>query len=166
MRWIIWLFFLFLCWEGMGQDKLPAKITDYSVQYGTYFPLEEMTAQILLYFEIKNNGKAAVLYEIDQELHYVFLKEDDLVEFYFPQEKKSDQQKLKQEKVFNYDLNGNRLTFQNGSVRYQIYETGETVGIKVQTGGKAYDLEGIKSTAVGSLKKLKAKLTNVINERF
>lgn len=166
MRWIICIFFLFCSCEVIGQDKLPEKTNSYSAQYGTYFPLDEMIVNILLYFEIENNGKAAVLYEINQELHYVFLKKDNKVEFYFPQKEESNQQKLNEKKVFTYDPKGNKLTFQNVSAQYQIYETEETVGIIVQTRGKTYDLNGVKSTAVGSLKKLKAKLINVVNEPF
>ena len=128
-----------------------------------YFPLEEMTSQILLYFEIEKNGKAAVLYEIDQKLHYVFLQKDDVVEFYFPPTEDAGTQTVPQEKGFNYNPKDNTLTFYNGAAQYQIYETDQTIGIKVNTGGKSYNLKGVKSEAVGSLKALNRKLTNVTN---
>lgn len=150
--------------ENFAQTTLPVKDLNFSDKDRTYFPLDEMTSQILLYFEIEKSGKAAVLYEIDQKLHYVFLQKDDLVEFYFPQTQGSGTKGAEEEKIFNFSERDNKLTFKNGPAEYQIYETERTVGIKVKTGSKTYDFKGVKSTAIGSLKKVKAKLINVINE--
>lgn len=131
-----------------------------------YFPLEEMTSQILLYFELEHNGKVVTLYEIDEKLHYVFLQKGDLIEFYFPKTDDLDTETTLQKKDFSYNSTDKVLTFSNNTARYQIYETDYSIGIMVETNGKTYDMKGMKSTAIGSLKKLNTKLTNVINEVF
>src|SRR5690554_2279203 len=126
-----------------------------------YFPLEEMTSQILLYFELEKKEKVVVLYEIDEKLHYVFLQKDDLVEFYFPQ---TDSESAESKKDFAYNPKEQTLTFTNEKAQYQIYETEQNISIKVKTNEKTYDMKGVIPTAIGSLKKLNIKLTNVINE--
>ena len=123
-----------------------------------YFPFEEMMSQIIVYFELEKSGKSVVLYEMDNKLHYVFLQEDDLVEFYFPQPDGNET-----EWDFNYHQNEETLTFSNEEAQYRIYETDDSVGIKVTTNGKTYDMQGVKSTAIGSLKNMKLiKLTNIL----
>lgn len=113
---------------------------------------------------MKKSGKAAVLYENEHRLHHVFLKQDNRVEFYFPHTKDSYLSGVGGKQVFKYNERNNQLNFKNNKSLHQIYETENTVGIKLQIGVNTYEMKGIKSTAVGSLKKLKAKLTNVINE--
>lgn len=131
-----------------------------------YFPLEEMTSQILLYFELESQEKYVVLYEADQKLHYVFLQKDDLIEFYFPQNHENNVEALLQKEAFHYNSAKGTLTFSQEDARYEIYETPDGIGIKVFTKGKTYDRKGIPSTAIGSLHKVRlVKLTNTLFEQ-
>src|SRR5690606_17055660 len=103
-----------------------------------YFPFEEMMSQIIVYFELEKSEKS--------------------VEFYFPQPDGNET-----EWDFNYHQNEETLTFSNEEAQYRIYETDDSVGIKVTTNGKTYDMQGVKSTAIGSLKNMKLiKLTNIL----
>jgi len=161
------------CWHQFSEFKVvnnepkPVKVTEEAYQGYTnfleiteityngdkenrtvtlYFPMEEISSRILLSFELEKNGKRAILYETDQELHYAFIQKDESVEFHFPGDAENT--------GFVYDRNDRTLMFTNKSAQYQVYETDKTVGIKVTTNGKNYEMRGVKKTAIGSLNKL------------
>src|SRR5690554_4089275 len=178
------------CWHQFTDFKVinnepkPVKITEYSsfnphnftkvteifyagetekIVEKLYFPMEEMMSKIILYFEL-DNDKSAILYELDNRLHYVFLKEVDEVEFYFPQNGSID---AEQNNLypFTYSQQNNQLEFSNKNAKYQIYETENEIGIHVFTNGKKYNRQGNNNTVIGALKYIKNwKLINTKHE--
>ncbi len=121
-------------------------------------------SEVLSFKMAKNNKEVKVLVHNHQTLTYVFLKPDGQVEFSFPiqgYEKNID---------FKINENSSKLTFSNGDVIYQIYETIENgsdkrVGVLVIINDKTYDLKGDLNTLKGSLKNIEVvKLHNVSEE--
>lgn len=119
----------------------------------------------LLSFKItENNKEVKLLTTNDENLYYVFLKPNGLVEFSFPYSSPYE--------LSNFTLNEskNRLTFKNGNIVYQIYEIkgqSETleIGVIVSIDDKKYDLKGDYNSLKGSLGKLDIdELHNVVNE--
>jgi len=151
-----------LAGTSAAQDSLPAKAT--AVSEKDYFPLSDMTDRVLLYFEIQSDTKAALLYQWEGQLYYALIREDDRIEFHFPQIETLNTKRSLKEKAFKYSPGNNWVDFNYAGAKYQIYETDQSLGIKVTTRDCTYELKGIKATAIGSLKQLKRKLTNVVSE--
>lgn len=111
----------------------------------------------ILSFTVPENGKTVTLFNInDRTLNYVLLKKDGTVEFKYPLET------IYQNPDFKYNPNQRSVTFKNKNASYQVYETNNTVGIKVIVDNKTYNLMGNYQTKKGSLQKLaRTKLDNV-----
>lgn len=114
----------------------------------------------LLEFEIEENGKKVILFEVDNILHYVFLGKDGYIEFHYPTD-------IEGASPFKCSAAKDKLVFKNASATYTIYQNSEggkitQIGITVKTGGKLYDLKGKLKTVNGNLKNIEpTKLENV-----
>lgn len=101
----------------------------------------------LFSFKLQKNEKRAVLYTMnDKNLYYMLLRNKDTVEFKHPKGEAN-------EVDFTINWEERKFAFSNEYAKYQIYEYSESseVGIKVEVGGKTYDLKGDYSTLKGSL---------------
>lgn len=68
---------------------------------------------------------------------------------------------------FTYDSDDKTLKFKNKDAEYILYETDNSIGIKILTNGKTYDMKGNYETNIGSLTKLRTvKLLNVLHDNY
>lgn len=131
------------------------------IPYGTY---EKNT---LLYFDLYKNEKKVVLFTLDEFLYYALLKPDETIEFYYPQPFYDETKEDYIYGYFTYDSNDKTLKFKNKDAEYILYETDNSIGIKVLSNGKTYDMNGNYETNIGSLKKLRTvKLLNVLHDNY
>jgi len=106
----------------------------------------------LLSFNLQKSGKKVILFDIlNDRLQYVLLKDNDIIEFKFSENKKKE--------GFIYDKSLNTITFQNIDTKYEIYEKIKDnkitkIGINVFVNNKMYKLKGDVKTLVGSLHNL------------
>lgn len=132
-----------------------------------YFPMEEMSSEIIFSFELEKSAKRLVIYQTYKMLHYVLILEDEEVEFYFPQPHYDEESQKTVYGNFTYDMDADTLSFKNADAEYKIYETTDKVGIKVKTKGKTYDLKGKKDSSTGTLKDLrKLDCDNILYDNF
>lgn len=107
-------------------------------------------------FEMKKSKKKVLVFGYGQELHYAFLTQDELVEFSYPIEDAPNKTNF----LFKQHPEEYRLSFQNGSAQYVIYQIRQAsapnkIGIEVSYQNKLHDLQGDPRTITGSLTKLK-----------
>ncbi len=172
------------CWHQFSEftvinnEPKPIKITEESYLLGTsfydvseftyengketllkklFFPVEDLSDQILFSFELEKNKKRVILYKSDENLNYALIREDEEVEFYYPLLNKETFNIDYSSNDFEFDSKKNTLHFQNADAEYEIYETGNTVGIKVQTKGKTYHLKGKEGSKIASLSEILSK---------
>ncbi|MGF6906381.1 XAC2610-related protein [Fusobacterium sp. PH5-44] len=110
----------------------------------------------ILDFQIIENKKRVVVYmDSLDNLHYVLLKDKNVVEFLYPALEDIKNNTLKERK-FQLDKNKKILTFFNKSAKYIIYQEEDKekitdIGVLVETNGKKYDLKGNVKTIEGTL---------------
>jgi len=112
--------------------------------------LKEIIPMAVLSFQIEKSNKRVVLFApYISNLVYALVKEDGTIEFSYPENPRDGHSKFK----FHTTANSRSLTFGNESAIYTIYEDTKDgkVGVKVSTGGKTFDLKGIKKTKSGIL---------------
>lgn len=138
---------------------------------------------VIFSFELQNKDKKVVLFRYDDILFYAFINsptDNDnasaSIDFLYPSEqdyqKYLDQQQGESTPYTTFVLHQSEdnqtLTFANPSATYQIYNTPHTVGIKVRTGGKVYDMPGEvgsrKPTWADKFSLRQTKLKNLIVE--
>ena len=125
--------------------------------------MEEYSSDIIFSFELEKSKKRMIVYQNYNTLNYALILDDNELEFYYPDLNADEENQEK----FVYDNDKNTLTFTNNSAEYQIYETENSVGIKVKTNGKIYDLKGKKSTAIGTLEEIPNPIyTNLLVDNF
>ncbi len=112
----------------------------------------------ILSFTVDKNKKKVVLFNHnDRTLNYVLIDKNDEVEFSYPINT------VYQNPDFNFDKKNNTVTFKNKNVVYTIYDSSNTVGITIVTGGKTYNWTGNKTTKKGKLTDITATaLDNVV----
>lgn len=119
----------------------------------------------VLSFNLLGKDKRVVLYNINNRtLNYVLIRGTDIPEFYFPLKT------VYKNRDFIISNSGNKITFNNKNVQYQIYkvETSgiiQDLGVLVRIDGKEYNLKGdIDSyNADFDIERI-VKLDNVYNE--
>lgn len=107
------------------------------------YPLFEYIDK-LFRFNLAKRKKEILLFKNGSDrLCYCFLKDDGEVEFKF-------------DEYFKLVKEGNKymLTFSNEGAKYSVYDGDDEVGVKVQTGGKEYDMKGNLSTRKSTLEML------------
>lgn len=129
--------------------------------------LAENNANIVLSFQVKNNDKQVVLFELPNAysttLIYALLKKNEVVEFSYPEDLKDRDSKFK----FHTTPNKRSLTFDHKKATYILYEDTENnkFGIKINVDGKTYDWKGIEKTKKGSLNFLnREEFDNVVEQ--
>ena len=116
----------------------------------------------LLAFDTKNGKGRVILFKADNILYYAFQQNDEyqFVSFAHPSHpEKADKAIFK----FRKQNTGNELEFSSGNIKYIIYETPNSVGIKINVNGKISDWQGIgKKGTLSSL--TNAKFVNLVRE--
>jgi|SRR5690554_4748599 len=106
---------------------------------------------IVVSFELEKSKKRVVVFTINHVLYYALEQQDSYLEFYFPKPYYDEIRKETIYKSFTFDTVDKTLSFHNVDAVYTLYQTENTVGIRVKTEGKTYDLKGIYSSLSGSL---------------
>jgi hypothetical protein len=124
-----------------------------------YIYLKDKNIDIILSFNVPQNGKQVVLFSLnDRILYYAVVKKGDEVEFSYPL------QTLYQSRDFTFENKPGAMAvvFKNEAATYRVYEQAGKTGVITKVGGKTYHWQGDTKTQQGSLKKLtKVKLVNV-----
>ncbi len=107
--------------------------------------------EILVSFELEKTKKRVVVFGVNNVLYYALEQADEAVEFYFPKPYYDKNRKETIYKPFTFDTEDKTLSFHNEDAHYTLYQTEQTVGIHVKTGGKTYDLKGLYPSLSGSL---------------
>lgn len=137
-----------------GKEKITTKQYMFHEDYGK---------DIIFTFQLEKNEKDVVIYQHGDRLNYALLRKDGEVEFFYP-DFTYDESGKALDVNFIYKQSKNELSFKTKDAQYEIYETEKTVGVIVKTKGKTYNLKGIKSTALGSMKLYENSYTNVTNQ--
>lgn len=129
------------------------------------FFMREENPEAILSFDT-SNGKGKVFLFKDtfyvnkkdtENLYYVFLIDDETIEFAYPDDpEKADNMRFR----LKDNDNGKELKFNSGKVIYTIYETAESVGIRMNVNGKEHDWKAKLSSKKGSLDNL---IPNTLN---
>lgn len=154
--------------EEEGYSSMPfSKITGKKWENNKWVPftslsLYEPEVNKLLSFDTKNGKGHIILFNADNTLYYAFQQNNEykFVSFAHPSSvEKADKAIFKFRKQnTNYELQ-----FNSGSIKYLIYDTPDSVGIKINVNGKISDWQGINKK--GSLSGLEtAKLANVTKD--
>ncbi|MFT4094265.1 MAG: hypothetical protein QM640_11565 [Niabella sp.] len=126
------------------------------------YEIEEDSTSMLS-FTLEKNAKKIVLFPSDSILYYTLLKPDDFIEFSYPKPKWTEASQDYIYDHFTYDGASGTLRFKNKETEYIIYETGNSIGVKVTTKGNSYDLKGVYTSKKGSLKQfVHAQLKNLL----
>lgn len=113
--------------------------------------LEDESIKVIMSFQLENKNKRAILYNInDRMLYYVFVRDDEDVEFNFPIEANYKSQD------FVINKSRSEIVFKNKDTEYKIYQViignkMEEVGVKVKVNGKEFKLKGDLMTLYGNL---------------
>lgn len=127
-----------------------------------FLPYDFDDNKAVLVFMLSQSRKKVLLFEEEDILFYVLLKPDESMEFSFPQAVYDETTGSASFNTFTFRSPQKALVFSNKQVRYELYETDKTIGIKVAASGKSYDLKGDKASQKGSLKAITGlKVTNV-----
>lgn len=130
-------------------------------------PYNTYETDTLLYFDLNKSNKKVVLFKSDEYLYYALLKPDETIEFYYPQPFYDETKENYVYGNFTYDSDDKTLKFKNKDAEYILYETDNSIGIKILTNGKTYDMKGNYETNIGSLTKLRTvKLLNVLHDNY
>ncbi len=130
-------------------------------------PYDAYENDTLLYFDLDKNDKKVVLFTSDEYLYYALLKTDESIEFYHPKPFYDETENGYVYGNFTYDSDDKTLKFKNKDAEYVLYETDNSIGIKVITKGKTYDMKGDYVTTNGSLTRLRTvKLLNVLHDNY
>ena len=122
-----------------------------------YRSMDEESLEVLFSFVIEKNNKKVILFEAHGSLMYAFTKDDQKVEYYYPNDRDESNRF-----VYNKRLGSETIEFSNASATYKIYNTPAKVGIEVTTNGKVYDMKGKVSSRYGKLSAISSKsLDNV-----
>lgn len=116
----------------------------------------------ILAFDTKNGKGRILLFKIDTILYYAFQQNDEykFISFAHPS---SPEKANKAIFKFRKQNSSYELEFNSGSIKHLVYETANSVGIKINVNGKISDWQGMTKT--GSLEALvKNKFSNVIKE--
>lgn len=143
------------------------KITGKKWEKNKYVPftslsLYEPNLDKLIVFDTKNGKGRILLFKADNVLYYAFRQNDEykFVSFAHPV---SPEKANKAVFKFRKQNTGNELEFNSGNIKYTIYETSNSVGIKINVNGKISDWQGIgKKGTLSSL--TNAKFVNLVRE--
>ena len=126
------------------ENSQPTETTRYLLAY-------DDDLDVLVTFELQRNKKRVVVFAIEDVMYYALEQSDGAVEFYFPEAYYDENRSETIYKPFTFDTVEKTLRFQNEDALYTLYETKNSVGIKVLVDGKTYDLKGLRSSLSGSL---------------
>lgn len=143
------------------------KITGKKWEKNKYIPFTSLSVyepdlDKLLVFDTKNGKGRIILFKVDKVLYYAFRQNDEykFVSFAHPV---SPEKANKAVFKFTKQNTGNELEFNSGNIKYTIYETPNSVGIKINVNGKISDWQGIgKKGTLSSL--TNAKFVNLVRE--
>ncbi|MCC9062356.1 XAC2610-related protein [Flavobacterium piscisymbiosum] len=143
------------------------KITGKKWEKNKYIPFTSLSVyepdlDKLLVFDTKNGKGRILLFKVDNVLYYAFRQNDEykFVSFAHPV---SPEKANKAVFKFRKQNTGNELEFNSGNIKYTIYETSNSVGIKINVNGKISDWQGIgKKGTLSSL--TNAKFVNLVRE--
>jgi hypothetical protein len=116
----------------------------------------------LLAFDTKNGKGRVIVFKADNILYYAFQQNDEyqFVSFAHPSHPEKAEKAIFK---FRKQNTGNELEFSSGNIKYIIYETSNSVGIKINVNGKISDWQGVgKEGTLSSL--LNDKFVNVVKE--
>ncbi|WP_028296218.1 XAC2610-related protein [Olivibacter sitiensis] len=123
--------------------------------------------EVLFSFDLEKSKKKVLLFAESEVIYYALQRPDESIEFYYPQPFYDEEKQEMTYGKITYDRDLNTVTFTNQDASYCIYETDGTVGIKVRSKGKTYDLKGVKESKNGSLDALaQSSLKNVLIDNF
>lgn len=143
------------------------KITGKKWEKNKYIPFTSLSVyepdlDKLLVFDAKNGKGRIILFKADNVLYYAFRQNDEykFVSFAHPV---SPEKANKAVFKFRKQNTVNELEFNSGNIKYTIYETSNSVGIKINVNGKISDWQGIgKKGTLSSL--TNAKFVNLVRE--
>lgn len=143
------------------------KITGKRWENNQYVPLNSLSVyepnlDKLLAFDTKNGKGRVLLFKADNILYYAFRQNDEykFVSFAHPV---SPEKAGKAVFKFRKQNAGNELEFNSGNIKYIIYETPNSIGIKINVNGKISDWQGVgKEGTLSSLTNV--KFVNLVKE--
>lgn len=143
------------------------KITGKKWEKNKYIPFTSLSVyepdlDKLLVFDSKNGKGRIILFKADNVLYYAFRQNDEykFVSFAHPV---SPEKANKAVFKFRKQNTVNELEFNSGNIKYTIYETSNSVGIRINVNGKISDWQGIgKKGTLSSL--TNAKFVNLVRE--
>lgn len=143
------------------------KITGKKWEKNKYIPFTSLSVyepdlDKLLVFDTKNGKGRIILFKVDKVLYYAFRQNDEykFVSFAHPV---SPEKANKAVFKFRKQNTGNELEFNSGNIKYTIYETSNSVGIKINVNGKISDWQGTgKKGTLSSL--TNSKFINLLKE--
>lgn len=143
------------------------EITGKKLENNKYVPFTSLSVyepnlDKLLVFDTKNGKGRILLFKADNVLYYAF-RQNDEYEFISFAHPVSPEKANKAVFKFRKQNTGNELEFNSGTIKYTIYETPNSVGIKINVNGKISDWQGMgKEGTLSSLQN--DKFVNVVKE--
>lgn len=143
------------------------KITGNKWENNKYVPFTSLSVyepnlDTLLVFDTKNGKGRILLFKANNVLYYAFRQNDEykFVSFAHPS---TPEKASKAIFKFRKQNTGNELEFNSGNIKYTLYETSNSVGIKINVNGKISDWQGVgKKGTLASLSN--AKFVNLVKE--